>query len=875
MFVKFHITCMLILFLSCLSLNAQEKDKYNLSTDSLVNIHASNKRIYYATRIKERPKIDGKLNDACWTSGIWDGGFIQQQPLQGRPPSEETKIKVLYDENNLYVAIQCFESVPNGIRPILSRRDEFDGDMAGIALDSYNDKRTAFEFNVSAAGQKIDLVHLGDYQFDTNWDAVWDGKTQVNDSLWTAEIRIPFNQLRFAKKEEQVWGMHIWRWIDRIKEESQWKLIPIDAPAMVYLFGELRGITGINPKKTVELLPYSSFKYSPDSDLKNKTTSDFGLDGKLGISSDFTLDYTINPDFGQVEADPSVLNLNAYEVFYNEKRPFFLEGNSILNYEMGSDVLFYSRRIGHAPSYTPSVSEDESISMPENTSIINALKITGKSKKGLSLGVIQSFTAKENASIYSGNNKEKIPVEPFTNYLVGRIKQDLNKGNTVIGGMVTSVIRKIDDDHLNFLPESAFSAGLDFKHEWKKRKYFLDMKSFYSNVEGSENAIYRLQTNSVHYFQRSDASHLDLDNSITTLSGFGGDFSGGKRSGKFRAIGNFSWRSPGVDLNEIGYIKQADFIREKITLTYKVNKPKGILRDYYGEISQEKNWSYGGEKTGDLLNLHLFTRFTNLWLIHLDLSKGFKTFDTRELRGGPKLYKENLYDGLLFFQTNNVKDVMFAASANFAGRNDHNTLYQIYRLYLRWQISKNFKLTSDTKYYDMVDLHEYAGKAYRNDNSTEFMVGRINWKILETTFRSEYFITPELSVQYYANPYASIARYSEFRRVADAGNRNIAQRYSPVNLLQLENGYYYADEDSDNISDLRFANRDFNFRELRSNFVARWEYKPGSTFYFVWTHSRSKNETIYNDSILDSFGSIFDTKAQNVFMVKFNYWFSL
>lgn len=875
MFIKTKLCCAIFFALYYISAHSQNNDNYCLSTDTLVNKHASHKKVYFATRINERPKLDGKLNDRCWQTGIWSGDFIQQQPMQGHSSSQETKIKILYDDNNLYVAMQCFDNVKNGIKPILSRRDEFDGDIAGIAIDSYNDKRTAFEFNVSAAGQKVDLVHLGAYQFDTNWDAVWEGKSHVSDSLWTAELRIPFNQLRFAKKDEQVWGMHIWRWIDRLNEEDQWKLIPIDAPAMVYLFGELRGISGIKPKKTVEFLPYTSYKIAPNSDLKNKNDFGFGLDGKLGITSDFTLDYTINPDFGQVEADPSVLNLNAYEVFYNEKRPFFLEGNSILNYEMGTDILFYSRRIGHAPSYSPTVSANESLEMPENTSIINALKLTGKSKKGLSLGVIQSFTAKENATIYSDGNKNRSAVEPFSSYLVGRVKQDLNKGNTVIGGMVTSVIRKIDDEQLDFLPESAFSAGLDFKHDWKKRKYFFDMKTFYSNVKGSENSIYRMQLNSAHYFQRADASHLELDNTLTSLSGFGGDISGGKRSGKFRAIGSFEWRSPGIDLNDIGYMQQADFIAEEIKLTYKVNKPIGILRDYYGELKQNRSWSYGGEKTGDALNLHLYSRFTNLWLIHFTIEKGYNNFDTRELRGGPKLFKENSTDGQLFFQTNSSKNVLVAASLGLESRADGQTKIQSYRMFLRWQMSKNFRVSSDTRYYDVIDFHEYAGKAYYNDNSSVYMVGNIDRKILETTLRIEYFITPELSVQYYANPYSSIAKYSDFRKVIDADNRNINLRYGAVTPIRLANNYYYADENLDQVEDIRFANRDFNFRELRSNFVARWEYKPGSTFYFVWTHSRSNYENQYNNSITNSFESILDLKAQNVFMVKFNYWFSL
>ncbi|MDP3433078.1 MAG: DUF5916 domain-containing protein, partial [Bacteroidota bacterium] len=432
--------CCLFLIFSATNLFAQVTDKYNLSTDTAVNRLAGVKRVYYATRIENRPKIDGKLNELCWESGDWSGGFVQQIPNQGMNPSQETQIKLLYDNNNLYVGFKCFDNGPGNIRPILSRRDKMAGDIAGIAIDSYNDKQTAYEFNVAASGQKVDLVHLGAYNWDFNWDAVWDGKAQVYDSVWTSEIQIPFSQLRFSPGDEQVWGIHVWRWIDRLNEESQWKLIPIDAPAMVYLFGELRGIEGIKPKVNYEFLPYVNSRYSPNTDLENKMNYGAGLNGKVGLNSGFTLDYAINPDFGQIEADPAVLNLTSYEVFNEEKRPFFLEGNTILDFSIDNDMLFYSRRIGHDPSYFPDLEENQTLKISDNIPIISALKLTGKTKDGLSVGVVQSMTAKENATIYSPGSKSKVAVEPFTSFMVGLVKQDFDKGNTVLGGMVTSTL---------------------------------------------------------------------------------------------------------------------------------------------------------------------------------------------------------------------------------------------------------------------------------------------------------------------------------------------------------------------------------------------------------------------------------------------------
>ncbi|MCG6187615.1 DUF5916 domain-containing protein [Maribellus maritimus] len=712
---------LLILFFSISflseSLVAESQDfNYTLSDDSLVNHHASIKRVYYATRTNLKPKVDGKLDDECWkVVGKWDGGFIQQQPHQANAPSQQTEIKILYDDTYLYFAIVCHDDEPDKISPILGRRDENNGDMAGIALDSYNDKQTAFEFNVTAAGQKVDLMHLGEYGWDFNWDAVWDGKSSVGDSAWYAEMRVPFTQLRFANNEEHVWGMHIWRWIHRLSEEDQWKLIPVDAPAMVYIFGELRGIKDIPFKRNFEVLPYVKSKYI--SDAHDKFNFGGGLDGKIAVTSDFTLDYTINPDFGQVEADPSVLNLTSYEVFYDEKRPFFLEGNNILEYGAGSDLLFYSRRIGHAPSYAPGYTEGiNSISVPDNTSIINALKLTGKNKKGLSLGIINSMTANEQATLFSNNGSSKEAVEPFTNYFIGRVKKDFNKGNTVLGGLVTSTIRNIKDDHLDFLADNSTVGGVDFEHNWKNRKYFVNFKSFYSQVNGSTTAISSLQNNSRHYFQRPDAGHLKYDPELTTLEGWGGEISGGKRSGKVRLTGGFDWRSPGVELNDLGYLRQADYIDQNLDFLYWINKPKGILRSYHIGVEQMHHWSYGGENIGDEININSRIQFKNRWRLDLVFDRKFNTIDTRQLWGGPSLRIDNRTMGRVNLQTDPGKDVILGFSGYWARFDDKISQENYSQFYIQWLISNRFTVAARTTYTNEVDNSQYVMQKSITDN---------------------------------------------------------------------------------------------------------------------------------------------------------------
>ncbi len=866
-----HFLIFLLIFCAN-TLSAQNYD-YTLSDDSLVNYYASIKRVYYATRTSLKPKIDGKLQDECWQKvGNWDGGFVQQQPHQGNPPSQETEIKILYDDSYLYIAVRCYDNEPEKMRPVLGRRDEMNGDVTGVAIDSYFDKQTAFEFNLTAAGQKIDLMHLGEYGWDFNWDAVWDGKSSVGDSAWYAEMRIPFSQLRYANKKEHIWGMHIWRWIDRLNEEDQWKLIPIDAPAMVYIFGELRGINDIPYKRNFEVLPYAKTKYV--SDVKNPWSYGFGVDGKIGVTSNFTLDYTVNPDFGQVEADPSVLNLTSYEVFYDEKRPFFLEGNSILEYGSGSDLLFYSRRIGHAPEFYPVLQEDETISVPDQTSILNALKLTGKNRSGFSMGIINSMTAQEDATIYSDGTKRHESIEPFTNYFIGRAKQDFNNGSTVLGGIITSTIRNIKAEQLEFLPDNSVVGGLDFQHNWLNRKYFVDGKSFFSKVNGTPEAISALQLNPRHLYQRNDAGHLEYNPDLTTLQGWGGEVSGGKRSGKLRLQGSLEWRSPGVELNDVGYLRQADYVEQEVSLVYRVNKPQGILLSYYFDVEQQHHWSYGGENLGDELNSHVRFQFKNLWKTDLVLNRTFDEIDTRQLRGGPSLKIGGHTRAEAFVQTNTSKNLFFGAGADFRKYDDKLTESQEYTFHVQWLINNQLNITWRTTFVDETDNNQYVMKPVVAGNR-EYIVGKIDRQTIYTTLRAELFVTPELSFQFYGSPYASNGKYLNYRKVADSKSDNLQKRYADLFIQDIGPGKYLRDGNNNLVYDFANGNPDFNFQEFRSNFVARWEYKTGSTVYFVWTNNRTRYESNYEPSILNSFKGISKVAAQNAFMLKISFWFSV
>ncbi|MDP4223623.1 MAG: DUF5916 domain-containing protein, partial [Bacteroidota bacterium] len=436
------------------------------------------------------PVIDGLDKDDCWATVEWCGNFIQAQPEENKPPSQKTAFKILYDNSNLYVFVRAYDTEPDKISRLMTRRDNFIGDRVVILIDSYYDKQTAFEFTAMASGAKGDEAITQDgMSADDTWNPVWYLQTAVDSEGWSAEIRIPFNQLRFGKKNEQVWGLQVLRFIYRLDERSDWQYIPKGSPGSVHLFGELHGIKNMIPRRHVELLPYAVSKMerfekiqgNPFLTGKSANVS-AGLDGKIGLTNDLILDFTINPDFGQVEADPSEVNLTAFETYFSERRPFFVEGKNIYQFspnqtivinKMYSDNLFYSRRIGRSPHYYPVLAGNEYVKMPESTTILGAAKLSGKTAKGLSVGLLESVTQNENAIIDNDGVRRKASVEPLTSYFVGRIQQDFNKGETVIGGLITAVNRNISNPALNFLPASAYTGGIDLQHSWKDRTWYV------------------------------------------------------------------------------------------------------------------------------------------------------------------------------------------------------------------------------------------------------------------------------------------------------------------------------------------------------------------------------------------------------------------
>lgn len=840
-------------------------------------------RVYQAARLEgPAPQIDGRFDDPAWQQGEWSGGYRQQIPAEGAEPSQPTEIKILYDDRHVYVAIRAFDD-PAQVRRYPGRRDSFGDfavDIVGVCFDSYNDKRTGFEFDLTAGGGKIDLVlGNGDNEWDTNWDAVWDGKVGHDEKGWMAEFSIPFNQLRFAPEQEQVWGMHAWRWHAANQEESQWQLIPRQNTGRMYQLGELRGIRDLPRTRHLELMPYLLGKTASGPSIRGEgqdAAGTLGLDAKLGLTSNFTLDATVNPDFGQVEADPSVVNLTAYETFYEERRPFFLEGRRIFAFETEDfDQLFYSRRIGQPPSWSPSLGPGEELRAPEATTILSAVKITGKTDGGLSVGVLQSLTQKETAVVGVAPGERRLAVEPFGSYTVGRIHKDWDKGTTSLGGMVTQTHRSIGDPQLGFLPANALTGGVDFARYFANRRWLLEARGLFSRVSGEREAILALQTNPVHYYQRTDAGHLKVDPERRSLSGHGGSVSlGTSGDSRLRVRNQFHWYSPGLDLNDVGYLRQADVQANEAFVSWVESKPRGAFREYSFQLSREDQWDFDGLHTAAQTGLFASGSFRNKWGLEAFLERSAEV-DTRALRGGPALRRHDFYHGSLEGRTDPSRRLSGWLDAGHSWSVDDESRAWEWEAGLRWRTSNRLALSGEVEYETLRDDLQYVGTVQAGSEA-RWLLGRIEQDTWSFTLRANLAVTPDLTVQYYGSPFISTGRYGEFKRATETLAQDYDRRFARFAAQEIslaaEDGRYQVSEAGG--PSYAFANPDFSFRQFRSNLVVRWEYQPGSSLYVVWSQGRTDTLPAWQRGFGRNWDALWSARSDNVFLVKFSYWFS-
>jgi hypothetical protein len=850
------------------------------------------KKVYEAYRVDVPPVINGVFDDEAWQQGNWTGDFTQLEPYADRPPSQSTEFKVAFDDMNLYIAVKALDSAPDSITNRMSRRDHADGDMVFVIFDSYHDLRTGFIFGVSSAGVRFDMIQSNNGRNeDTTWDPIWLAKAQMHDWGWGAEMKIPFTQLRFNKNSESVWGFEVARQIFREDELSLWHPIPRNAPGLIHAMGELDGLQEIEPRKQLDLTPYGvatlntyeseeGNPYADGSDVKFNV----GLDGKIGVTNNLTLDFTINPDFGQVEADPSEVNLSAFETYFPEQRPFFIEGANITSFnvglgdgDVGNDNLFYSRRIGRRPQGYPSLDDGEYASVPKFTRILGAAKLTGKTEKGWSVGIIEALTADTKATIDQEAIERKETIEPLTNYSLARVQKDFNEGNSIIGGAITSTIRRLDGTGMDYLHKNATSAGVDFTQYFKERNYSLNAALYMSNVQGSTEAISITQQSSARYFQRPDADYVEFDETRTALSGVGGKIEFGKIGG------NWNWqflnvfKSPGLELNDMGFMQLSDNVLSVLWTGYNFTEPFSVFRSLRLNTSVHMSNDFGGQITGIGNEYNVNASFKNFWRSGIGGGFGSHQVSNRMLRGGPSMHLPN--EGRVRY--NIMSDDRKAISGGFFGNVSWGTEAYYnrvsYTVFLTVRPMNTLSISLLPSYSHNENELQYVSQTDMNGDA-RYIFGTIDQKVLSMSLRINFNITPDLTIQYWGQPFTASGDYSDLKMITDSKADQFTNRYHiyTSDQISLEDNIYLVDEDVDGNLDYGFENPDFTWDEWLSNLVIRWEFMPGSTAYLVWSQTRNSYTQDGTFDVWENMNLMFtDGKPINNFLVKFSYRFGL
>ena len=837
----------------------------------------------------ESPVVDGLLNDKCWDIVPWSEEFIEREPDENTPPSEQTKFKIVYDKNFLYIGIRCFDKDPKKIVKRLSRRDGFEGDWVEVNIDSYHDKRTGFSFTSSVSGVKGDeFISDNGNNWDGSWNPIWYLKTNIDEEGWTTEVKIPFSQLKFGNDKEQTWGIQVQRRIFRLEERSTWQRIPQDAPGWVSEFGELKGLIDLEPQKQIEIQPFlatqlNTYKKEEGNPYRkgNDTKLNGGLDAKIGVTNDLTLDLTINPDFGQVEADPAAIALDGFQIFFEERRPFFVENKNIFNYRFADnqDNLFYSRRIGRSPQGGVNAASNEYVDRPTNTTILGAAKFSGKTKNGWSLGVLESVTDREYAKISDNVTEREQLVEPLTNYFVGRAQKDFNNRNSFFGMIFTATNRNLQGDDLNYLRKAAYTGGFDFEHNWKKRKYFFKATLVASRVEGSKDAILSTQYSLTHLFQRVDAGNVEIDPDRTSLTGTGGKLEIGKGSvGHWRYSGLFVWRSPELELNDIGFLRQADELKQYGFLSYQTLKPFGNFRKIYTEFLQLTTQDFDGNFNRLQYSVSSNANLKNNWYINAEMVYKPIIYTNTILQGGPRFRYSEEFVKAVYINTDSRKKISFNAGLVHSQGSSDSFSYLEYSIGAQYQPINSFTISLSPSYTINKSKTQYVTETSFGGDP-RYIMADLNQKTFSATLRLNYTINPNLTIQYYGQPFISNGVYKQFNRVTNPTAKYYGDRIATFNPSQISfdagSDSYAVDENTDGTPDYSIGNPNFSQVSFNSNLVVRWEYIPGSEIFLVWSQGIYGQGNPKDDLFQGINKQILGSRPENIFLIKATYRFIL
>jgi hypothetical protein len=858
-----------------------------------------------AVKATGRILIDGHLAESDWSRAEVASVFTQRDPDEGRPATERTDIRILYDDEALYVGARMFDRQPTRMSRRLTRRDV---DATGIAdtlyigLDPRHDHVTGALFAVTAAGSQRDGVLFNDSSEDDSWDGVWESAVSADEQGWIAEVRIPFSQLRFPAGDHQTWGFNIVRLIVRSNEEDWLAFTPKNDSAIVSRFGHLTGLDGIRALRHLDVLPYATLRAEDRNTVQSgnpftngrSAQGGIGLDAKWGLSSSVTVDATVNPDFGQVEVDPAVVNLSAFETFYDEKRPFFIEGAEIFNrfgrngasgfmgFNRSNPTLFYSRRIGRTPQGTANA---EFVNAPGATTILGAAKITGKTPSGWAFNLVDAVTSAEYANVADGAARNRVAIEPLTMYAAGRAYREFGR-RAGVGVLATLVGRRLTTDALrDRLVERATVVGVD-GHAFLTgaRDYVLTGALSASRVDGSAAAISRLERASARYFQRPDASHLTYNPSATSLRGWNLQLDFAKNSGNVRPSASLWAVSPGYETNDVGFMTSADRMGMHVGVVLLKTTPDRFSRSRSLVAAKWYVWNFAHEKISDGVYLGGSATLRNYWSTSLTAFITRASFSDRLTRGGPLMRAPGGIGLMASIGTDSRKPL--AVNLNGSGSSDHTG---------SWDASGSLTLTIKPAPALTIDVGpsllrslnaaQYVTTALDPVVTTTFgrrdVFGEIDQTEWSMTTRASVMISPRMSLQVYAQPLLSAGRYSGFKQAMQPRTYTFSRFGSDVGSIAYDAASdRYQVDPSGGLSGgssgmpFGFGNPDFNFKSLRVNAVYRWEFRPGSTVYAVWTQQREDYARPGQFAFGSDLTSLAHAPADNIVMVKMSYWFS-
>ncbi|MDQ2891183.1 MAG: carbohydrate binding family 9 domain-containing protein [Gemmatimonadota bacterium] len=844
-----------------------------------------------------RPKIDGDLSDVVWSRAEPTTPFVQVQPSGGARPSQRTEVRVLIDHDALYIAMRMYDTAPDSIAAQLGRRDATGlySDWARVLIDGNHDGRSAVEFAINPRGVKADAYWYGDTNDDLAWDAVWDGAARTDSLGWTAEFRIPLSQLRFSAHRGRsgaaaVWGIQFIRDIARYSERDAWSPIPSDATGFVSRFGILRDVGIADAHSSLEIAPYALASIigapgNPHNPLYERTEvrHSFGGDVKYTPRSDVAVNATVNPDFGQVEADPAVVNLTAYQVFFPEQRPFFVEGADLFQTQVATAQLFYSRRIGRAPELGLPAGAVYS-KIPSATRILVAAKAEHRTGDGWSFGGLDAVTEREDARYTDTLGvMHTALVEPRVNYAVARATRSFRGGHSAVGVIATGVNRILDDSTSAALfGSAAYSGGIDVRHQFANHVYEAIASVVGTYVSGSPAAIGNLQRSTAHLFQRPDVIGVRYDSTRTSLSGLGAEAKLDKIAGHWRGGVDMSALSPGFEVNDVGFEDAADVQFGGAYLSYDEQRPGRRVRNWHAFVNQNWSRNIGGERLSHGGQLGVRFELTNNWSGSAFLNRDEYGLSVTESRGGSAIVTSPRTGLDVFLRGDDRRPLGWSVSANATNEEQTGGTIVSVSPALKARLSDRFSVSLAPTASRIINPWQYVTTVSATTPSTSpaespiprYVFGRVDQTSTSLTMRGTFIATPQLSLELYARPFVSTGNYSTFRELDRARSQSFNARLRPLSTTEIKTAgtttqYRVADPDGQGFV---FSNPDFDVVAFQSNAVLRWEYGPGSVLFLVWSQGRNQVDTDGALDITHATRRLWRLPPSNVLLLKMSYW---